>query len=83
MELWVVRAKLYSVRFYEDAKCCLLLQVILDLLISKPEQEQKLLSGLVNKLGDPERKVAANVAHLLTLLGKLYQRVIRTSMSDL
>ena len=72
MELWVVRAKLYSVRFYEDTKCCLLLQVVLDLLISKPEQEQKLLSGLVNKLGDPERKVAANVAHLLTLLGKFY-----------
>ena len=46
------------------------LKVVLDLLIHKPEQEQKLLSGLVNKLGDPERKVAANTAHLLSLLGK-------------
>ncbi|KAF6023445.1 CEBPZ [Bugula neritina] len=46
------------------------LKVVLDLLSSKPEQEQKLLPGLVNKLGDPERKIAANVAHLLSCLVK-------------
>ena len=45
-------------------------QVLLALLVAKPEQEQRLLSGLVNKLGDPERKIAANVAHLLALLGE-------------
>ena len=47
-----------------------LFQVLLALLVAKPEQEQRLLSGLVNKLGDPERKIAANVAHLLALLGE-------------
>ena len=44
--------------------------MLLALLVAKPEQEQRLLSGLVNKLGDPERKIAANVAHLLALLGE-------------
>lgn len=42
----------------------------------KPELEQKLLSGIVNKIGDPERKVAANVSHLLSLLGTTLIRPI-------
>ena len=33
------------------------LNTIFDLLRSKPEKEQELLALLVNKLGDPERKV--------------------------
>ena len=45
-------------------------QVLSALLVAKPEQEQRLLSGRVNKLGDPDRKIAASVSHLLTLLGK-------------
>lgn len=53
-------------------KMCYFSQVTLDLLTSKPELEQKLLSGLVNKLGDPDRKVAANVTHLLSLLGEIH-----------
>ena len=31
----------------------------------KPEQEKRLLSGLVNKLGDPDRKIGANVVFML------------------
>jgi len=38
------------------------------LLASKPEQEKLLLSSLVNKLGDPDHKLAAHTAHLLTKL---------------
>jgi hypothetical protein len=38
------------------------------LLKSKPEQERRLLSALVNKLGDPERKVASNASYLLSSL---------------
>ncbi|KAI9168529.1 RNA-binding ribosome biosynthesis protein mak21 [Blastocladiella emersonii ATCC 22665] len=39
--------------------------VFLDMLASKPEQEQNLLKLLVNKLGDQERKLAAKASHLL------------------
>lgn len=42
--------------------------IAFELLCDKPEQEQQLLSILVNKLGDPERKVASNSAHLLNAL---------------
>ena len=36
-----------------------------ELLSKKPEQEKRLLSGLVNKLGDPDRKIGANVVFML------------------
>lgn len=39
-----------------------------DLLASYPEQEQFLLTLLANKLGDPERTLAAKASHLLTRL---------------
>ncbi|KAG0477200.1 hypothetical protein HPP92_014041 [Vanilla planifolia] len=38
------------------------------LLMSKPEQERRLLSALVNKLGDPERKTASTAGYHLTCL---------------
>ncbi|KAJ3213044.1 hypothetical protein HK099_007613 [Clydaea vesicula] len=41
---------------------------IYDLLVAKPEQEQNLLSLLVNKLGDQEKKIASKIVHLLSLL---------------
>jgi len=44
------------------------LNVILHLLCERPEQEKKLLSMLVNKLGDPDYKIAANASHLLSQL---------------
>lgn len=39
-----------------------------ELLVKKPEQEARLLAALVNKLGDPARKVASNAAYLLSQL---------------
>ncbi|CAH1791855.1 unnamed protein product, partial [Owenia fusiformis] len=39
-----------------------------ELLSSNPEQEKILLSMLVNKLGDPDRKLASQAAHFLTKL---------------
>jgi len=39
-----------------------------DLLTAFPEQEQFLLTLLANKLGDPERTLAAKASHLLTRL---------------
>lgn len=44
------------------------LKTMFDLLKNKPEQERKLLSMLVNKLGDPERKVASNAGYHLSCL---------------
>jgi ribosome biogenesis protein MAK21 len=42
-----------------------------DLLARKPEGEARLLAGLVNKLGDPSRKLASKAAYLLSqLLGE-------------
>lgn len=39
-----------------------------ELLAAKPEGEAKLLSGLVNKLGDPNRKIASKAGFLLAQL---------------
>ncbi len=41
-----------------------------ELLIHKPEAEKVLLNNLVNKLGDPDSKVASLTALSLTKLGK-------------
>ena len=34
---------------------------IFDLLYQRPEQEQELLSQLINKIGDPVKKIASKV----------------------
>lgn len=44
------------------------MSIILFLLCERPEQEKKLLSILINKLGDPDYKIAANASHLLSKL---------------
>ncbi|XP_068659944.1 protein SLOW WALKER 2 [Aristolochia californica] len=44
------------------------LKTIYALLKSKSEQERRLLSALVNKLGDPERKTASGAVYHLTCL---------------
>lgn len=44
------------------------LKTIYALLRSKSEQERRLLSALVNKLGDPENKAASNADYLLSKL---------------
>jgi hypothetical protein len=41
------------------------LKAISRLLAAKPEGEQALLAALVNKLGDPSRKLASDAAYLL------------------
>lgn len=43
-------------------------QIAFELLCDKPECEDKLLSLIVNKLGDPENKIASNSTYLLSLL---------------
>ncbi|GLJ46582.1 hypothetical protein SUGI_0981710 [Cryptomeria japonica] len=53
-----------SLRFLKDKA----LRSMFDLLKTKPEQEHKLLSSLVSKLGDPEREVASNVGYHLSCL---------------
>lgn len=46
-------------------------KVISDLLVGKPENEKELLSMLVNKLGDPDRKVSSIASYkLLQLIEK-------------
>ncbi|PKU66643.1 CCAAT/enhancer-binding protein zeta isoform X1 [Dendrobium catenatum] len=44
------------------------MKTVYALLKSKPEQERRLLSSLVNKLGDPERKAASNAGYQLSCL---------------
>lgn len=41
------------------------LVVMHELLVSQPEQEKALLSMLINKLGDPDRKIASKVGFVL------------------
>eukprot|EP01087_Luapelamoeba_hula_P007643 TRINITY_DN1867_c0_g1_i4.p1 TRINITY_DN1867_c0_g1~~TRINITY_DN1867_c0_g1_i4.p1 ORF type:complete len:1022 (+),score=259.51 TRINITY_DN1867_c0_g1_i4:28-3066(+) len=47
------------------------LHFLYELLLHKPEQEQTLLSLLVNKLGDPEKKISSKIVYLL---GQLVQK---------
>ena len=42
--------------------------VVFDLLVEKPEREDKLLEMMVNKLGDPEKKVASKACGYLVRL---------------
>ncbi|XP_066397430.1 protein SLOW WALKER 2-like isoform X2 [Miscanthus floridulus] len=44
------------------------MKTVFMLLKSKSEQERRLLTALVNKLGDPERRAASSAAYLLTCL---------------
>lgn len=44
------------------------MKMVFNLLEKKSEQERRLLTALVNKLGDPERRAASSAAYLLTRL---------------
>lgn len=44
------------------------LKTSFDLLLTRPEQEGELLRIIINKLGDPERKMASNAGYLITKL---------------
>ncbi|CAB4041526.1 CCAAT enhancer-binding zeta-like, partial [Paramuricea clavata] len=44
------------------------LGIVYELLAEKPEQEKTLLLYLVNKVGDPNRKIASKAGHLLGCL---------------
>lgn len=52
-----------------------ILGIVYELLSEKPEQEQVLLSLLVNKIGDPERKVASRAVFLLKNLVTKHPRM--------
>ncbi|KAL3875114.1 hypothetical protein ACJMK2_038048 [Sinanodonta woodiana] len=44
------------------------LNIIYQLLVNKPEKEKELLTVLINKVGDPDYKLASKTSHLLTKL---------------
>lgn len=52
----------HDTMLYVKRKCC---QMLADLLCAKPEAEQVILRLLVNKLGDPERKLGSKITFLL------------------
>ncbi|OQS01622.1 hypothetical protein ACHHYP_00510 [Achlya hypogyna] len=58
------------------------IRAVVALLTEKPEQEAVLLSMLVNKLGDPERKIAAYVLHQLQELLKTHPVMKRVVVDD-
>ncbi|KDO33152.1 hypothetical protein SPRG_01964 [Saprolegnia parasitica CBS 223.65] len=58
------------------------IRAVFALLTEKPEQEAVLLSMLVNKLGDPERKIAAYVLHQLQELLKKHPVMKRVVVAD-
>lgn len=65
-----------------------------EMLTSRPELERTLLPALVNKLGDPERKVASRLTHLLgqltlahpamkpVVLGEVQRFVLRPNVGE-
>ena len=48
-----------------------MLGVVFDLLYRRPEGEKELLSQVVNKLGDPVKKVASKASFFLLKFGEL------------
>ncbi|KAJ3619187.1 hypothetical protein Zmor_008735 [Zophobas morio] len=52
-----------------------LIQILLELLIERPEQEKVLLSLLVNKMGDPDRQLASKISHYLNRLLQRHPRM--------
>lgn len=59
------------------------MQILLDLLINSPEQEQELLSRLVNKLGDPMRSVAAKAIHQISKLLEAHPAMTEIVMEEI
>ena len=71
-----------------------MIKVLHDMLNGAPELERELLPALVNKLGDPEKKVASRLTHLLhttsqrhpamraVLLAELQRFVLRPGMAE-
>jgi len=47
-----------------------MLGVVFDLLYRRPEREQELLTQLVNKLGDPVKKVGSKASFFLLKFGE-------------
>ncbi|RHX97197.1 hypothetical protein DYB25_001055 [Aphanomyces astaci] len=58
------------------------IRAVIALLTDKPEQENVLLTMLVNKLGDPDRKVASFVLHQLQELLKVHPVMKRVVVDD-
>ncbi|RHY34311.1 hypothetical protein DYB32_001289 [Aphanomyces invadans] len=58
------------------------IRAVIALLTDKPEQENVLLTMLVNKLGDPDRKVASFVLHQLQELLKVHPLMKRVVVDD-
>ena len=56
--------------------------IVLSLLVGSPEQEQELLSRLVNKLGDPVRAVAAKAIHQISKLLEAHQAMTPIVMEE-
>ena len=64
------------------------------MLSARPEQERRLLASLINKLGDPEKKVASRLAYLLNqltvhhpamkavILAEIQKFVLRSNVSE-
>ncbi|KAH9122652.1 hypothetical protein LEN26_010179 [Aphanomyces euteiches] len=58
------------------------IRAVVSLLTDKPEQESVLLSMLVNKLGDPDRKIASYCLHQLQELLKVHPVMKRVVVDD-
>ncbi|XP_039254152.2 CCAAT/enhancer-binding protein zeta-like [Styela clava] len=62
------------------------MKITLELLTAKPEQERELLTMLVNKLGDPNHKIASKGLHMLHCLIQehpVMQGIVVNSVRDL
>lgn len=62
-----------SVQFFKQK----VVKLIFDLLIAKPENEKMLLSMLVNKLGDPDRKVSSTASYNIARLIEVHHPQMR------
>ncbi|KAA3452040.1 CCAAT/enhancer-binding protein zeta [Gossypium australe] len=68
LEIIILFAFLFPSGYNTNVSTFFYLQTMYVLLKSKPEQERKLLSSLVNKLGDPQNKGASNADYYLSNL---------------
>ncbi|EFJ10114.1 hypothetical protein SELMODRAFT_427445 [Selaginella moellendorffii] len=80
-ELFIMRYEKFVNAVIEGTKDALV-YLKLKTVKAKPEQEKKLLSAVVNKLGDPERKAASNAGYFLSCLLKEHPNMTKVVLNE-
>eukprot|EP01029_Cantina_marsupialis_P029556 TRINITY_DN781838_c0_g1_i1.p1 TRINITY_DN781838_c0_g1~~TRINITY_DN781838_c0_g1_i1.p1 ORF type:complete len:790 (+),score=322.45 TRINITY_DN781838_c0_g1_i1:111-2480(+) len=76
----VLESAVYDNLIHHKTLC---LKAVYNLLVNKPEQEKRLLTILVNKLGDPQKKVSSRVSQLLIQLLEIHPVMVQAVIKEI